>query len=248
MSEHTTFPAAGESERLRVASANARATFKYFWRELSWEYRRIVPGLGMAAVKLAFANPDAGPDDPPVEHMWIGDIQFDGSSVSGVLMNEPEWITGLAVGAPVSVPLAEIEDWIYTQEGRAYGGYTIDAMRADMNERERREHDQAWGLDFGTPGQVQVVPSATRKKGGLLSALWSKPAAADPADEHPMSENMADKVEEALRDNPSVVKDVDEAGWSMLHREALAGNYTPVAIMLRHGADPLQRNDRGESR
>ncbi|HPR63340.1 MAG TPA: DUF2314 domain-containing protein [Thermoanaerobaculia bacterium] len=36
------------------ANQRARETFKYFWRELSWEKRRIVPGLDMALVKIAF--------------------------------------------------------------------------------------------------------------------------------------------------------------------------------------------------
>ncbi|MCF7533709.1 DUF2314 domain-containing protein [Pseudomonas petrae] len=41
----------GESDELKAAVAGAQATFKFFWRELSWEARRIVKSLDMAAVK-----------------------------------------------------------------------------------------------------------------------------------------------------------------------------------------------------
>ncbi|MFX8102449.1 DUF2314 domain-containing protein, partial [Acinetobacter baumannii] len=37
-----------------LAFESAKSTFKYFWRELYWEYRRIVPALELAYVKCAF--------------------------------------------------------------------------------------------------------------------------------------------------------------------------------------------------
>ena len=33
----------GDSPEMRQASASAQRSFKYFWRELSWERRRIIP-------------------------------------------------------------------------------------------------------------------------------------------------------------------------------------------------------------
>lgn len=39
------------------AVERARRSFRFFWRELSWERRRIIPALDMAAIKLPFATP-----------------------------------------------------------------------------------------------------------------------------------------------------------------------------------------------
>jgi uncharacterized protein YegJ (DUF2314 family) len=39
---------------MQQAYEAAQASFRYFWRELSWERRRIVPGLDMTMVKLPF--------------------------------------------------------------------------------------------------------------------------------------------------------------------------------------------------
>ncbi len=251
MSEDKIVMVEGASPAMQAAAEQARKTFKYFWRELSWEYRRIIPGLGLAAVKVAFAT-DPDSEGPEVEHMWINEIQFDGDTVSGVLLNNPQWLDSIAAGDPVSVPLAEIGDWMYTINGKVYGGYSIDVMRSDMSKAEREEHDQAWGLDFGKPGEVMIVPAATQEKQGFLSGLFGKKEqpiilSTEDLPEHPMSENMAEKMDQGLRDEPAFARSVDEDGWTLLQRDALAGNLTPVSLLVKHGADLGALNPKGES-
>ena len=251
MSEEKVIMFEGESLAMQAAAEQARQSFKYFWRELSWEYRRIIPGLGMAAVKVAFPTGLAG-DGPEVEHMWVGEIQFDGDIISGVLLNNPQWFDSISAGAPVSVPISEIGDWMYTINGRAYGAYSIDVIRAEMSAAERAEHDQAWGLDFGQPGETLVVPALQKEKRGFLSGMFKKkpePSAQALNDlpEHPMSENMAEKMDQGLQEQAEFARSVDEAGWTLLHREALAGNLTPVSLLIKHGADASAKNPKGEA-
>ncbi|MEB1530465.1 DUF2314 domain-containing protein [Xanthomonas sp. WHRI 7945] len=250
MSEDSAYFVGGEDAAMQAAYVAARGTFKFFWREMSWEYRRIVPGLDMAAVKLAFATDAAGHDAPPVEHMWVGDVQFDGDTVFGTLLNDPDHIASLQAGAAVAAPVAELEDWMYVIDGKVYGGYTIDAMRRGMAAAERAEHDAAWGLEFGTPGQVRLVPAPKR---GLFAGMLGRndgdgdDAAALSLREHPMSENMGPRIDEDLRGRPDAVHMLDEQGWTLLQRDALAGNYQPVAMLLQHGADPSLRNPLGRT-
>jgi hypothetical protein len=45
---------------MQAAYEKARATFRYFWREVAWEQRRIVPGLDLAAVKAPFSDSEKG--------------------------------------------------------------------------------------------------------------------------------------------------------------------------------------------
>ncbi|MFZ6655173.1 DUF2314 domain-containing protein [Undibacterium sp. TJN19] len=241
----------GESPAMRTAAERARKSFKYFWRELSWEYRRIIPSLGLAAVKVAFPTGQTG-DVPEVEHMWINEIQFDGDTVTGVLLNNPQWFDSIKAGDAVSVPLAEIGDWMYSINGKVYGGYSIDVIRSEMSSSERNEHDQAWGLDFGVPGEVAVVPAQVKEKPGFLSGLFGKKtnvASADNEDlpEHAMSENMAEKMDKGLQDEPAFARSVDETGWTLLQRDAPAGNLAPVTLLVKHGADVAARNPKGES-
>ncbi|WP_407465532.1 DUF2314 domain-containing protein [Xanthomonas campestris] len=258
MSDTRMYFADNQDAALQAGYIAARDTFKFFWRELSWEYRRIVPGLDMAAVKLPFATDSAAQEvhgAPTHEHMWMSDVHFDGEQISGSLLNEPEWIEALTAGDAVSAPFADLEDWMYVVDGKVYGGHTIDAMRRGMAPDERAEHDAAWGLDFGEPGAVRLVPAqAAARKPGLFDKMFGgkgtpvAPAVEDPLQqEHPMSENMDPKFDEGLRDQPEMVQLRDDAGWTLLQRDALAGNYQPVALLLQYGADPTLRTPSGKT-
>ncbi len=242
----------GESDELKAAVASAQATFKFFWRELSWEARRIVKSLDMAAVKMSFVLDADNPDIPAVENMWVTDIEFDGESISGVLMNEPRWFTSLKASDPVTLPLVALNDWMYVRGGHVYGGFTVDALRSEMSADDREAHDRAWGLDFGKAGSVEVVPAEDGQAPRLLSrhldrAQDRQTLAALERTEHPMALNMRDKVEEELAQHPEVIREPDADGWLLLHREVLAGNYTMVRALLRHGADPLTPNCNGQT-
>src|SRR4051794_21997877 len=98
----------------------ARRTFRYFWRELAWERRRIIPGLNVACVKAPFSDGDRSPpgrDRPAVEEMWISDVDFDGRAVTGKLVNHPNWLTSIREGDAVRLPLDRISDWMYVLVG-----------------------------------------------------------------------------------------------------------------------------------
>lgn len=235
----------GEDPEMQGAMEKARTTFKYFWRELAWERRRIIPGLDLACVKAPFSDGEPIPEPtehPQVEQMWITDVDFDGREVSGTLINSPNWIKSVKEGDEVRLPLAEISDWMYALEGQVYGAYTVNLMRSRMQPRERAEHDAAWGFDFGDPAQIRVVPAD--KKPGLLKSLFGKKPAAT-IGEHPMSENMGPALVEQLRESPEMLHDKDEKGWTLLHHQALAGSAASVKVLLEMGAKPNAKANDG---
>lgn len=156
-------------EPVNRAGERARKTFKYFWRELFWERRRIIPALDFAMVKAPFFQD--GEDGEICEHMWIDDIYFDGLYIYGVLNNEPGELTNVEQGESICVPVDDISDWMFVCNGIPYGGFTVQAMRGQMTEEERTEHDAAWGIDFGDPGQILLVyeEKRTSRKSGRAS-------------------------------------------------------------------------------
>ncbi|MFK8987219.1 YegJ family protein, partial [Acinetobacter seifertii] len=109
-----------------LAFERAIRTFKYFWRELYWEYRRIVPALELAYVKCAFIqeNPD-DTNQPLIEYMWIDQVDFNGSTISGTLLNEPYIIDNVQTGETVRLQFESIVDWMFLSNGTVYGGFTI---------------------------------------------------------------------------------------------------------------------------
>lgn len=227
-----------DDPEMQEAYGKAQATFRYLWRELSWEYRRIIPGLDFACVKSAFSDPDGERDEdgnPQAEQMWISDVNFDGERITGTLINSPNWLTSVSEGDEVQLPLSEITDWMYSIGDEVYGGYTVNLMRKRMEPDERAEHDQAWGLDFGDPDVIDLVPA------------WEEGQPADPAADHPMDVNVAESVRGDLKDDPELVNMSDDDGWTFLHQFALGGAINCVRVLLDEGADPNAKTSNGKT-
>ncbi len=246
-----------DDPKIAKANRDAHATFKYFWRELYWERRRIIPGLGLAMIKLAFSDPDSEPspdDTPDVEHMWVDEVGFDGTDVWGILANAPNWLKSVKQGDEVKMPYQMVSDWLYTINGVAYGGFTVNAMRLGMDQHKMKAHDEAWGLDFGHPAHVNVIPTkASGKPKSKLGRLFGKKKEEPPLDplriafhDHPMCLNMMPQIKEYVKSNPSSPTTPDEAGWTMLHHEALAGNMAIVRHLLEQGCDANALTNNGK--
>ena len=223
MSDTKIFFARGDSPEMIAAFEKAQETFKYFWREMSWEYRRIIPALDMACVKVAFAEEVEDQEEPIVEHMWINEIGFDGDNIHGILINDPNEITNVSNGDEVSIPLSQISDWLFSSNGKTYGGFTIHAMRAEMSDEERQEHDEAWGIDFGDYNDIEIVMNQKEQPENL--------------EVHPMDRNTKEGMIGFLKENPDELKTTDDFGLTLLHIEAIAGNINAVEALLEMGAD-----------
>jgi uncharacterized protein YegJ (DUF2314 family) len=227
MDDKKIFYSKTDDPKMIQAYQEAQDNFKYFWRELSWEYRRIVPALDTACVKVAFSQDSETGDDPLVEHMWINEIEFNGHHVSGVLLNEPNELTNVEEGDAVKIPLAQLSDWLFATRDKTYGGYTIQVLRSGMSDAERKEHDEAWGIDFGDFNKILVAYQQEEHPENLI--------------EHPMSVNMKESLIEFLKTNPNELSFKDRLGYTLLHKETIAGNKTSVEVLLEAGADSNAR-------
>ncbi|OJJ14804.1 hypothetical protein BKI52_40300 [marine bacterium AO1-C] len=226
MTNQEIFFAKGDSPEMLEAFRKAQETFKYYWREVSWEYRRIIPALEVACVKVAFTQQLADDEEPTVEHMWINNVSFDGDEISGTLVNEPQQLTNVQLNDEVTVPLRQISDWLFAIMGKTYGGFTIQAMRSLMSEDARKAHDEAWGVDFGDFEEV----------------LWAYEQKEHPEnlEEHPMSRSMKDQWLKFVQNDSDEITNQDEYGYNLLHREVVAGNATSVEILINSGYFDLQ--------
>lgn len=222
-----------DSQKMISAFEKAQDTFKYFWRELYWEYRRIVPALDAAYVKVAFMQNMEGLDEPKVEHMWINDVNFDGEMIEGVLINKPDELTNVKDGDRVEIPLSQVSDWLFATNGKTYGGFTIQAFRSEMSEKERKNHDKAWGLNFGDYNDILLVYEQKEHPENLI--------------EHPMSKNMKAKFVEFLEGNPEILTEKDKKGYSILHRETIAGNASTIEVLRQFNVDINDKTNSGKT-
>lgn len=88
------------------------------------------------AIKKPFVEGDS------VEHIWLNDVRFDGHRFHGKVDNEPVDIKGVSLGEDVAVWPNEISDWMYIQDGRLVGGYTISAMCRTMSPAEKKQFEE----------------------------------------------------------------------------------------------------------
>lgn len=241
----------GDDPEMTKACSMARQTFRIFWRELTWERHRIIPGLDLACVKFPFMDPPDGhsrKDTPDAEQMWVSDCTFNGSTIRGTLLNSPNWLQSVKEGDSIEKPIKELSDWMYAVSGKVYGGFTVHFLRNQMKQSERKSHDKAWGLDFGDPQTPRLAPrewygTDAEKKTSLLGKFFEKPTPNLSLEEivrkdHPMAISMSTTLEKHLESNPEALKSTDDDGQSMLHIHCLAGSTKIVEILLKHGADP----------
>lgn len=233
MSQDNNIIFAKQNQKMKAAYLKAQETFNYFWRELYWETKRVVPAHNLSLVKIPFQQMDEADDEPTVEHMWISEIAFDGEHITGVLMNSPNLLTNVSEGDTVTRKVSEISDWMLAIDRKTYGGYTIQVLRSDMTEEARKQHDEDWGLDFGDHNNILVAYQQEENEENLI--------------EHPMSKVMEQPAREFFEANLDFVKAADENGVTRLHTETIAGNETAVKILLELGADKNAKTNTGKT-
>lgn len=100
------------------------------------------PEIEVKSLKVKFQN------ETDAEHIWLSNIEFKDGKYSGVLDNEPEYITEYKIGDKVNVDSKNISDWMYIDNGKLYGGYTIKVLRNRMSEDEKKQFDAESGMQI----------------------------------------------------------------------------------------------------
>ncbi|EMC7871073.1 YegJ family protein [Acinetobacter baumannii] len=212
-----------------LAFENAIGTFKYFWRELYWESRRIVPALELAYVKCAFIQENLeDKNEPLIEYMWIDQVDFDGSTITGILLNEPYIIDNVQAGETVRLQFESIVDWMFLSNSTVHGAFTIQEYRKTLNASGHKEYDEAWGIDFGNPDEILLV--------------YDQKNCPENLEEHPMCRSILEQFINIINTDPTIITEKDESGNQLLHREVIAGNYLFVQELLRLNVNKLVRN------
>ncbi|MDR7209989.1 DUF2314 domain-containing protein [Flavobacterium piscis] len=100
------------------------------------------PKAEYQALKVEFTNSGDS------EHMWVGNIEYRDGKYSGILNNEPEYITQYKAGDKVDIDNSKISDWMYVESGKLFGGFTIRVLRNRMTVEERKQFDEENGMEM----------------------------------------------------------------------------------------------------
>ncbi|MCP5821882.1 DUF2314 domain-containing protein, partial [Klebsiella pneumoniae] len=69
----------------------------------------------------------------------------------------PYIIDNVQAGESVRLQFESIVDWMFLSNGTFHGGFTIQQYRKTLNASDRKEYDEAWGIDFGNPDEIFLV-------------------------------------------------------------------------------------------
>ena len=66
------------------------------------------------------------------EFMWVSVTAIENETISGKLENSPGKLTNVKLGDAVTVPLADLNDWLCQIDGKAVGGFTMKLISEKM--------------------------------------------------------------------------------------------------------------------
>jgi uncharacterized protein YegJ (DUF2314 family) len=134
----TTVKRPGEPDLVRVkdddgamnsAMTNARQTLPSFLQAL----KDPKPNQKGFTIKRGFE------EGGPKEHIWVAEVTYDGKVFHGKLANVPVDIKRLKLGDPVTVTPDELSDWMYMEDGKIVGGYTVRVLYGRASPAEKKE-------------------------------------------------------------------------------------------------------------
>jgi len=153
------------NKTMAAARAQAKETLPKFWKAKS----ETMSGKSAFSLKVAIT------DDNGIEHFWVGEISRLGDRFEGRIDNEPDTVKSVSFNQRYEFGADQISDWMYKQNGKIYGGYSIRVL-AEMAPEEQREgirsmlaYEPEW--DQSAETAVAAVPkweirtSAAEEKG-----------------------------------------------------------------------------------
>lgn len=132
--EPTIYSVESNDKEMNEAIKKANQTLSDFNRILS------NPKIEVKALKVKFETPKG------TEHIWLSFVEYKNGKYSGVLDNLPEYITEYKIGDKIEIDNNKISDWMYIENGKLFGGYTIKLLRNRMTESEKKQFDAENGI------------------------------------------------------------------------------------------------------
>ena len=80
------------------------------------------------------------------EYIWLKNIILKDKKYVGIVANLPESILDVKLGDTISILKNNISDWMYIDNKKLRGGYTIRLLRKRMTEYEKKQFDAESGL------------------------------------------------------------------------------------------------------
>jgi uncharacterized protein YegJ (DUF2314 family) len=131
-SEDEIYSTSSEDEEMNKAVDAAKSTLQLFekaFRSKKYDQTSFV-------LKVRFASPKG------FEHIWANNIEMKKDNYYGTVNSIPESTTEVKKGEKIKIEKDNITDWLYNDNGKLRGGYTIKVIRNRMTKEERKQFDE----------------------------------------------------------------------------------------------------------
>lgn len=78
-------------------------------------------------------------DGQYTEHFWLSDLKYENGQFSGLIANDPGYVTNVEFGQPWTVRKMEITDWMFTRNNKIHGNYTMRPLLKTLPEEQAEE-------------------------------------------------------------------------------------------------------------
>ncbi|MEJ2884298.1 YegJ family protein [Pedobacter sp. GR22-6] len=127
----------GDDVAMNNAILTARKTITQFDSVLN----SVNTSIDGVALKARFDTPTGDG-----EHIWLTDVKKIKGQYSGVIGNLPNSTQEVKIGDTVSISNDRISDWMYLQNGKLKGGFTIRVLRDQLSTEEKKAFDEENGI------------------------------------------------------------------------------------------------------
>ena len=86
-------------------------------------------------------------DEGGAEHMWVTPFKQVGAGFSGILADDPEYITSVKPGQEVKFRREDISDWGYVLNGKQKGSFTVCVMFKHIPADEAKKYRKDYGFE-----------------------------------------------------------------------------------------------------
>ena len=127
-----------EDAEIEAATREASASLEWFITPLSHPR----PGQTDFSVKVPVR------EGTGTHYLWLQQIALDGSTFSGVLGPDAAGLNGHSPGDRITISSREVADWMFLENEKLVGGYSLRAIRERLSGEARRQFEKSMWFKF----------------------------------------------------------------------------------------------------
>lgn len=136
-SNNAVFYVEADDEKMNAAIAHARETVNDFIER----FQNPKSTNSDFSVKVKIEDGDK------VEHFWLSDISYSNGTFSGTIGNDPVFVKNVKFGQQIRVKSDQITDWMYLDDGKMRGNFTLRVLLERMPEEQAKAIREQFKMD-----------------------------------------------------------------------------------------------------